>query len=78
MPTREELERLAGDGLRIELATHIGARYYAPPNPETYPHVAWALAVHPASSHAAWETARQALDGLDITIRPIEGRADAE
>lgn len=71
LPTREELERLAGDGLHIELATHIGARYYAPPNPETYPHVAWALAVHPTSSHAAYETARQALDGLNITIWPL-------
>jgi len=71
LPTREELERLAGDGLRIELATHIGARYYAPPNPETYPHVAWALAVHPASIHAAYEIAREAVDGLKVTIRRL-------
>ena len=71
LPTRDELAELAGEGLHIELATHIGARYYAPPNPETYPHVAWALAVHPTSSHAAYEKARQALDRLNITIRRL-------
>ena len=78
MPTREELERLAGDGLRIELATHIGARFYALPHPEAFPHVAWALATHSTSSHAAYEMAREAVDALKVTIRPIEGRPDLE
>jgi len=71
LPTREELAQLEQDELRLGLATHIGARFYAPPNPETYPHVAWALATHPTSSHAAYEIARQVVDGLEIAIRPV-------
>lgn len=71
LPTREELARLGHDQLKLGLATHEGARFVAPPNPEAYPHVAWALATHPSSSHIAYEIARQAVDGLDISIRRI-------
>jgi len=71
LPTHEELAQLEHDGLRLGLATHQGARFVAPPNPECYPHVAWALATHSTSSHAAYEIARQAVDGLDISIRPL-------
>jgi len=73
LPTREHLRKLSTDGLRLGLATNRGARFVAPPNPETYPHVAWALATHPSSSRAANEVARQALSGLDISIRRIQG-----
>lgn len=71
LPTRDELDRLEHDELRLGLATHEGARFVAPPNPESYPHVAWALATHPASSHIAYEIARQAVDKIDISIRRI-------
>lgn len=69
LPTREELARLERDGLSLGLATHKGAHFVAPPNPEVYPHMAWALATHPASSHAAYEIARQAVEGLNISLR---------
>jgi hypothetical protein len=71
LPTRDELDRLEHHELKLGLATHEGARFVAPPNPETYPHVAWALATHPASSHLAYQIARQAVDKLDISIRRI-------
>jgi hypothetical protein len=76
LPARHELDRLENADLRIEVGTHIGARFYAPPHPEAFPHVAWALATHPTSSHAAYEIAHEAVDGLKVTIRPIEGRPD--
>jgi hypothetical protein len=69
LPTRDELDQLEHEELRLGLATHEGARFVAPPNPESYPHVAWALATHPASSHTAYGVARQAVDKLDISIR---------
>ncbi len=71
LPTREYLRGLSTDGLRLGLATNRGARFVAPPNPETYPHVAWALATHPTSSRRANEIARNALAGLDISIRRL-------
>jgi hypothetical protein len=71
LPTRDELAQLEHDELKLGLATHEGARFVAPPDPETYPHVAWALATHPASSHIAYEMARQAVDELHISIRRI-------
>jgi len=71
LPTREELAQLEHDELELGLATHKGARFFAPPNNEAYPHVVWALATHPASSHAAYEIVRQAIDELKISIRPL-------
>ncbi len=71
LPTREELAQLESDELRFGLSTHRGARFIAPPSPDVYPHVAWALATHPASSHAAYQIAREALDELNISIRRI-------
>ncbi len=71
LPTQDELAQLEHDGLKLGLATHEGARFVAPPDPETYPHVAWGLATHPASSHIAYEMARQAVDKLHISIRRI-------
>ncbi len=71
LPVREELAQLEHDELKLGLATHKGARFVAPPNPDAYPHVVWALATHPASSHAAYKIARQAVDGLDISIRRL-------
>ncbi len=71
LPTREYMSSLSRAGLRLGLATNRGARFVAPPNPEAYPHVAWALATHLTSSRAANEIAREALAGLDISIRRV-------
>ncbi|MBI4267736.1 MAG: ATP-grasp domain-containing protein [Chloroflexi bacterium] len=71
LPLRDELARLECDGLKIGLSTHRGARFVAPPNPNAYPHAAWALATHPSSSRVAYQLARRAVDGLDITIKRI-------
>jgi hypothetical protein len=71
LPTREYLRSLSTAGLRLGLATNRGARFVAPPNPETYPHVAWALATHPTSSRRANDIARNALAGLEISIRHL-------
>ena len=71
LPTRESLRNLSTDQVRLGLATNRGARFVAPPNPEAYPHVAWALATHPSSSRAANEMAQKALAGLAISIRRI-------
>ena len=71
LPTRESLRKMSTDQVRLGLATTRGARFVAPPNPEAYPHMAWALATHPSSSRAANDIAREALAGLDIAIRRI-------
>ena len=71
LPTHEELSRLENDELKLGLSTHKGAHFLSPPNPEAYPHVAWALAIHPTSSHVAYEMARHALDALNISITQI-------
>jgi hypothetical protein len=71
LPAREALAELERDDLKLGLATHVGARFFAPPHPEAYPHVAWALATHPVSSHEAYEIGRQAVDALEISIRPV-------
>lgn len=71
LPTHEELAQLEHSNLRLGLATHKGAHFFATPHPEAYPHIVWALATHSTSSHGAYEAARQAVDGLRITIRPV-------
>lgn len=71
LPRKDELVRFGSEDVRLGLSTHRGARFVAPPNPEAYPHVAWALATHPSSSRAALAKATQALGALDISIRPI-------
>jgi biotin carboxylase len=71
LPTREELAQLEDAALRFGLSTHKGARFVAPPNPNAYPHVAWALARHPTSSHTAYELARRAVDQLEVYIRQV-------
>ncbi len=71
LPNREELERLGRDGLKFGLSTNKGARFFAPPHPEVYPHVAWALATHPGSSRSAYEIARQALEEFKVSIRRL-------
>ncbi|MDO8491668.1 MAG: ATP-grasp domain-containing protein [Dehalococcoidia bacterium] len=69
LPAREQLAQHERDGLRLGLSTHVGAHFVAPPNPAAYPHVAWALATHPASSREAYHVARRAVNALEVSIR---------
>ena len=71
LPTRAELARLRTDELHFGLSTNRGARFVAPPHPEAYPHVVWALATHPSSSRAAYLTATRALARLEISTRRL-------
>lgn len=71
IPSVEEARALSSDSVQIGLATHRGARFVAPPDPEAYPHVAWALATDRESSRAALEAARRALDSLEIVLRRV-------
>lgn len=69
LPTCEELARASTDGLLIGLAAVMGKHYHAPPHPEAYPHVAWALGRHADSSKKAYTSARAALARLPIELR---------
>ena len=71
LPTRDELAKCERPDLRLGLSTHVGAHFVAPPDPEAYPHVAWALATHPSSSRNAYQTARAAVDGLKVSIQRV-------
>ncbi|HUV08409.1 MAG TPA: ATP-grasp domain-containing protein [Spirochaetia bacterium] len=73
LPGPAELGRARGSSavVRIGLAAEPGGRFYAPPHPDAYPHVAWALATHTASSRAAYKAARLAVERLDFSMRPI-------
>ncbi|MBI2850974.1 MAG: ATP-grasp domain-containing protein [Chloroflexi bacterium] len=71
LPSKDEISRLGGEGVRLGLATNKGARFFSPPGSEVYPHVAWALATHPSSSRAAHAIARQTLEKLDIVIAKL-------
>ena len=71
LPTRAEMAAMSTDSVKMGLSTNRGARFVAPPNPEAYPHVAWALAEDPSSSHRAYETARACLERLDIDVRRL-------
>jgi hypothetical protein len=71
LPTKSELRLMETGDLRLGLSTNRGSRFYAPPYPEVYPHVAWALATHPASPHAAHDIAGRALQKFNIVISRI-------
>lgn len=71
LPKLEELGQFSTDGFRLGLATEEGARFFAPPHPEAYPHVAWALTTHPVSSRAAYVAARKLVDKLDVRIKEV-------
>jgi hypothetical protein len=72
LPCPEELRELETDGVRVRfgLATEEGRCFHAPPHPEAYPHLAWALALHPTSSRAAYDAARAGLGRLGICVAP--------
>jgi hypothetical protein len=71
LPTPEELARVSTDGLLVGLAAVEGKRFHAPPHPEAYPHVAWALGRHGSSSRAAYAAARAVLARLPIELTEL-------
>jgi hypothetical protein len=71
IPSKEDLRQMSNADITLGLASNRGARFVAPPNPEVYPHVAWALATHPTSSRAANHKAREVLERLNIVINRI-------
>ncbi len=71
LPTRADLQAMSAGLVKLGLSTNRGARFVAPPNPEAYPHVAWALAEDLTSSHQAYENARAWLDNMDIEVRKL-------
>jgi hypothetical protein len=71
LPTRAEVNRAGAEGLQIGLAAVEGKCFHAPPHPEAYPHVAWALGRDPSSSEKAYAAARAALARLPIELAEI-------
>jgi biotin carboxylase len=71
LPSAEELARVNADGLLLGLAAVEGKRFHAPPHPDAYPHVAWALGRHGSSSRAAYAAARAALARLPIELTEL-------
>lgn len=71
LPAADKLQQSGRDGLRIGLAAEVGRRFFSPPHPEAYPHLAWALAAHETSSRAAYKAAREAVGALDFVLRSV-------
>jgi biotin carboxylase len=68
LPTRADLICAGAKGLQIGLAAVEGKRFHAPPHPEAYPHLAWALGRHASSSRKAYAAARAVLARLPIEL----------
>jgi hypothetical protein len=71
LPTPEELAQACTDGMRFGLAAVEGKRFHAPPHPEAYPHLAWALGRHAADSFQAYAAAHAALARLPIELAAL-------
>lgn len=65
VPDRDVLRSV---GLRTGLAVGVGTDLRAAPHPETYPHLAWALAHDLADPGSAYERARAALATLPFVV----------
>ncbi len=59
---------LRATGVRVGLSVSEGCELHAAPHPETHPHLAWALACHPAEPQAAYERARAAVATLPFVV----------
>ena len=82
-------KRIAFDGYRVHvvdtadqetaatLAASPGMRYFAPPYPDMAPHLAYALRSDAVDAHAAYASARAAVDALQFTLAPAPSSADA-
>jgi hypothetical protein len=71
LPTCAELDLLSVDGVRVGLAVKLGERIHAPPHPEAFPHLAWALATDPASTSAAYRRARETVQRVRVELAPV-------
>jgi biotin carboxylase len=70
VPCPEEVAAVESSGVEVGISAWVGSRMHAPPHPETFPHMAFALATHPSSSRAAYERAREAVLRLPFEVRP--------
>jgi hypothetical protein len=77
VPDASALATLASDDVDVGLATYAGARMHAPPHPDVAPHLAYALAVHPTSSRAAFARARDVVRRLKFELRPASDASTA-
>ncbi|MSR47781.1 MAG: ATP-grasp domain-containing protein [Planctomycetes bacterium] len=59
------------------LCVVLGEEMHAPPHPETFPHLAWALASAPGSSRAAYSIARALACSLRVEVAPPRLRSSA-
>lgn len=71
LPDRSELRSLEDRGLACGTVYDLGARVYKPPHRDAHPHLAWVMATHPASGHAAYQLARHAVDRIAVSVRSI-------
>jgi biotin carboxylase len=68
VPPASAIAALAACGIEAGVGVTEGTRLFAPPHPEAYPHLAWAIASHPRSSRAAFEAAADAVTGLEFRV----------
>ncbi len=71
LPSDASLAAIEARGFRAGLAVHEEERIFAPPHPDATPHLAWSLATDPRSSRAAFERARDAVNGLRFALDPV-------
>lgn len=67
-PGDMEIQRLAEQGFEAGISVAPGTRLYAPPHPEAYPHLAWAIASDATSSREAYARADAAVCSLSFEI----------
>lgn len=66
VPSAAEVAALGADAA---VCVKVGDAMHAPPHPDTFPHVAWALDSHPTSSRAAFAEARERVSRLRVAMR---------
>src|SRR6185369_13641730 len=69
--SRREPAGADGTSLEVQVVVQPGDRVLGPPHVNAFPHLACALACHPASSGAAFAAARAAADGLRFHLAPL-------
>lgn len=69
VPEEGAIAALADQGIEAGISVNPGTKLFAPPHPEAYPHLAWAIASDPRSSRAAYERAARAVAALRFEIR---------
>lgn len=64
VPDDAQLEAARAGCLDVRATVAAGTRLHAPPHPDVFPHLAYALATDSRGSRAAYAAARAAVDGL--------------